>query len=103
MRSRCFPTTSKSIAFALEATSSGYLDLLLKIDSFLAIHIFHQKNFGVACQIFLQSWLEEEILGYRFCQFAKRFTGSSFKGIETSKPSKRNAQDFYVYAQLTKV
>ena len=94
MRYRCFPTTSNSIAFALEATSSGFLDLLLKIDSFLAIHIFHQKYFGMACQIFLQSRLEEEIIGYWFYQFAKRFTGSSFKGIETGKPSKRNAQDF---------
>ena len=101
--SRCFPTTSKSIALDLEATSSGFLGLLLKIKSFRANQIFHQKNFGMACQISLQSWLVEEILGYLFCQFAKRFTGSLFKGIETGSPVKRSAQAFWVYSQLTKL
>ena len=96
LRSSCFPATCKSIAFALDATSSGFLDLLLNINSFLANHIFHQKNFGMACRIFLHSWLEEEILGYRFCQFVKRFTGSSLIGIETGNPSNRNAQAFWV-------
>ena len=62
-----FPTTSNSRAFSFIATSFGFVSLLLKIKSFLANQIFHHKNVGMACQIFLHSWLVEGILGYLAC------------------------------------
>ena len=59
-----FPNASSSIDFTIVATISGFENLLLKIISFRASHIFHHMNFGIAFQILLHLGLIEPILGY---------------------------------------
>ena len=76
---------------------------MLKIKSFLANQIFHHKNFGMACQIFLHSWLVERIHGYLDIQFPNSLTSSMFEGAKTSNPLKICAQAFWVKTQPTKI
>ena len=99
-----FPIASNRNALALYATISGFGILPLKIISFRASHNFHQINFGIACQIFLQAWLEERAPRYLDCQFLKRITGSAFRGKkENDSPHRTKAQTFWAKTHSTKM
>lgn len=48
-------TISNMMALTLASTSTEFGSLLLKRQSFLANHTFHQRHFGIACQMFFQT------------------------------------------------
>ena len=67
---------SKIENFALLATSLGVDELLLKIQSFLASHNFHQIPFGINCQRLLRSVFFPFKMGSRSFQVTNNGTNS---------------------------